>query len=161
MSESPEQPLRPGNSSFSCSETEQSTAPPKRRALTVSTVKRWILENDRVLNTTTWLTYAASDRNFVEAWKCSVCIKFRDKLRGMRNFKPGFSDGSRNLRTSSFKHHSASDMHARAMLLWKKESSSSVFDYAPIAKAFHKLDSGTEAYLCKKFEIAYFIAKQN
>ena len=43
------------------------------------------------------------------------------------------------------------------MLLWKKESSSSVV-YAPIAKAFHKLDSGTEAF---QFEIAYFIANQN
>ena len=72
----------------------------------------------------------------------------------MRNFKPGFIGGSRNLRTSSFKDHATSDMHACAMLLWKKESSSSVVDYAPIAKAFHKLDSGTEAFLCKKFEIA-------
>lgn len=149
------------DSSSLSSETEGSTALTKRRALTVSTVKRWIAENDRALNTTTWLTYTASDRNFVESLKCSVCIKFQDKLRCMRNFKPGFIDGSRNLRVSSFKDHAASDMHARGMLLLRKESSSSVSDYAPIAKAFHRLDSGTEALLSKKFEIAYFIAKQN
>ena len=78
-------------------------------------------------------------KEFRRSVKCSVCIKFQDKLRGMRNFKPGFIDGSRNLRTSSFKDHAASDMHARVMLFWKKESSSSIVDYAPIAKAFHKL----------------------
>ncbi len=33
--------------------------------------------------------------------------------------------------------------------------------YALIAKALYTLDSRTEALLSKKFEIAYFIAKQN
>lgn len=94
----------------------------------------------------------------VEALKCSVCIMFKDKLQGMRNFKLGFIDGSRNLRTSSFKDHAASDMHTRAMLLIWKGSSSSVVDYAPIAKDLHTLDPVTFATVSKKLEVTYFIA---
>ncbi len=37
-------------------------------------------------------------RNLVELLKCSVCIKFQDKLCCMRNFNPGFINGSRNLK---------------------------------------------------------------
>jgi hypothetical protein len=135
--------------------------PPKRRVLTVGTVQKWITENDKALNTATWLKYDASGQSFVQSLKCSVCIQFQDKLQGMRNFKPSYIEGSRNLRASSFKDHAASDMHARAMLLLRKDSSASVADYAPIAKALHKLDQASEAILCKKFEVSYFIAKQN
>ena len=79
------------------------------------------------------------------------------QARGMRNFKLGFIDGSRNLRISSVKDHASSDMHSRAMFLLKKASLSSVLDYAPIAKALHKLDAATEAMISKKFEIAHFL----
>ena len=131
--------------SYSSTDTEQQAyqPPSKRRALTVTTVQKWIAENDKALNTATWLKYVASGRSHVEALMCSVCIKFKDKLEGMRNFKPGFIEGSRNLRASSFKDHAASDMHARAM------------------QALHRLGPATEATMSKKFEVAYFVAKQN
>ena len=149
--------------SYSSTDTEQQAyqPPSKKRALTVTTVQKWIAENDKALNTATWLKYVASGRSHVEALMCSVCIKFKDKLEGMRNFKPGFIEGSRNLRASSFKDHAASDMHARAMHLLRKESSSSVADYAPIVQALHRLGPATEATMSKKFEVAYFVAKQN
>ena len=152
-------------SSQSCTDSEhseQATAlPSKRRALTVSTVKCWISENDKAFNTAAWLTYESSGRSVVTSLKYSVCSKFQDKLRGMLNFKLGFIDGSRNLRISSVKDHASSDMHSCAMLLLKKASSSSVLDYTPIAKALRKLDASTEAMISNKFEIAHFIAKEN
>ena len=152
-------------SSQSCTDSEhseQATAlPSKQRALMVSTVKRWISENDEAFNTAAWLTFEVSGWSVVTSLKCSVCSKFQDKLRGMRNFKLVFIDGSRNLWISSVKDHVSSDMHSRSMLLLKKASSSSVLDYAPIAKALHKLDAATEAMISKEFEIAHFIAKEN
>ena len=54
------QPNVDDSSSFS-SEMEKLTAPTKRRALTVATVKRWIAKRDQDLNIATWLTYTASD----------------------------------------------------------------------------------------------------
>ena len=44
------------------------------------------------------------------------------------------------------------------MLLLKKQSSSDVTDYAPIAKALHTLDSNAEGKLKHKFDIVFFIS---
>ena len=70
----------------------------------------------------------------VTSLKCSVCIRFEDKLRGIRNFNPAFIVGSTNL-------HADMDMHAHTMLLYKKSLSSSIVDYSPIAKALSTLDA--------------------
>ena len=77
----------------------------------------------------TWLASA-----LVTSLKCSVCIRFEDKLRGIRNFNPAFIVGSTNL-------HADTDMHVHTMLLYKKSLSSSIVDYSPIAKALSTLDA--------------------
>ena len=135
--------------------------PSKKRGVTARTVDKWIAENDRALNTTTWLQYDRVDREYIATLTCSVCIRFQDKLRGTRNYSPAYVEGSKNLRASSFKDHARSDMHQRAMLLFKKSQSSDVTDYAPIAKALSTLDAGSELKLTKKFEIAYLLCKEN
>ena len=43
----------------------------------------------------------------------------------------------------------------------KKQSSSDVTEYAPIAKALHTFDSDAEGKLKHKFDIAFFISKEN
>ena len=116
----------------------------KKRCVTVKTVEKWITESDKELNTSVWLKYEKADREYVTTLKCSMCIDFKDKLVGMRNYNPAFVDGSTNLRASSFKDHAATDMHARAMLLFKKQSSD-VAEYAPIATALHTLFNSTDA----------------
>ena len=80
-------------------------------------------------------------------------------LWGMWNFKPGFINGSRNLRISSVKDHMIVICTLMCNVSSKKASSSSLLNYAPIAKALHKLDAATE--IIKKFEIAHYIAKEN
>ena len=105
----------------------------KKRAVTVATVEKWIVDHDKTFNTATWMKI---NRFQVSHLKYSVCERFVDKLRGCRNFSPAFIEGSTNLRTSSFKDHARSDMHERAMRLLKKEQSSNVFEYAPIARHF-------------------------
>ncbi len=47
----------------------------------------------------------------------------------MRTFRFAFIDGSTNVRVSSIKDHAATDMHSRAMLLYKKKQSTNVCDY--------------------------------
>ena len=135
--------------------------PPKKRGVSAKTVEKWIAENDKALSTSTWLKYDKADCEYVATLKCSVCIEFQDKLCGMCNYSNAFIGGSKNLRASSFKDHAASDMHARAMLLLKKQSSSDVTEYAPIAKALHTLDYNAEEKLKRKFNIAFFISKEN
>ena len=80
--------------------------------------------------------------------KCSVCIHFQDKLRGILNYsQPVYVEGSKNLRASSFKDHAKSDMHQQAMLLYRKSQSHDITEYAPIAKALSTLDAGSEKIL--------------
>ena len=97
--------------------------PAMKRNLTKSMVDKWIADNDKALSTSTWLKYDVDTaaRGRVVALKCSVCCQFRDKLIGMRSYIAAYTEGSTNLRTSSFKDHAASEMHSRAMLLLKKQ----------------------------------------
>ena len=67
--------------------------------------------------------------------RCCVSAEFNEKLRGMCNYNPAFVVSSKNLRESSYKDHAATDMHKRALLLFKKQTSTDVTEYAPIAKA--------------------------
>ena len=55
----------------------------------------------------------------------------------MHNYNPVSVVGSKNLRVSSYK---ATNMHKRAMLLLKKQSSSDVTEYWLTANAPHNLD---------------------
>ena len=70
----------------------------KKRSLTVPTVKKWVLDNEKILETSTWLTYDTSktDCTVVTSLKCSVCIQFEQKLRRQRNFNAAFIVGLTN-----------------------------------------------------------------
>ena len=107
----------------------------KRRAVTWRrTVEKWIKENDSQLSTFVWLKFSMVDREHIAVLNCSICSQFCTKQESMRNFKPAFIDGSSNIRISAVKDHAATDMHAYAVQLLKKQQSSSVLDYAPTAK---------------------------
>jgi len=54
--------------------------PSKKHGVTTKTVDKWIADNDKTLNTTTWLKYDKADREHVATLKCSVCFRFNDKL---------------------------------------------------------------------------------
>ena len=114
-------------------------------------MEKWVLEFDKTLSTTTWLKFEKSDRYHVALLKCIVFERFISR----RNFNKTFIEGSANLRTLSSK----SDMHERAIPLLRKEQSSDVCHYAPIARAFYRMDQQVEKSM-KKFDIAYWIAKR-
>ena len=132
-----------------------------KRGVTTKTVDKWITDNDKMLNTVTWLKYSKSDHEHVATLLCSVCTRFNDRLRGVMNYNQAYIVGSTNLRTSSFKEHVASDMHQRAMVLLKKSQCTNVAEYAPIARMLTELDAEAEMRLKRKFELAYFICKEN
>uniref|UniRef100_A0A1X7VRG0 Uncharacterized protein n=1 Tax=Amphimedon queenslandica TaxID=400682 RepID=A0A1X7VRG0_AMPQE len=45
----------------SCSSDSSINIPSKKRAVTTSTVQKWILDNNKTLNTATWLKYEEMD----------------------------------------------------------------------------------------------------
>ena len=121
--------------------------PTKRRKVTVNSVNKWKVENDKALNTSMWLTF--------EKLGSAVCGRFEEKLRGCRNYNSAFVVGTANLRVSAVKDHAATEMHKRSMMLLRKSRSKNVEEYAPIAKALSTLDLDTASKMKRKFEIAY------
>lgn len=134
----------------------------KKHGVTKRTVKKWIAENDKSLQTLRWLHFKMSaDHEHVAILKCAVCSQFKEKLVFMQNFRPAFINGTTNICVSVFKDHAETTMHCRAMILdWKQQESSAV-EYAPIAKALWEtnIDEATKRKLKRKFDVAYMIAK--
>jgi len=56
-------------------------------------------------------------------------------------------------------------MHQRAMILFRKAQYSDITQYnkehVPIVKALANLDAATASRLKKKFELVYFLSKEN
>ena len=121
--------MRVTNHVYTCTvKMSDQAAVVKRRSVLRTTVDKWIAENDKALNTTVWLKYNTdpANRTRIISLKCSI---FKHRLIGRRNYSSAFVDGSGNLQASSFKDHTASNMHSRAMLLLKKTG---MFSPSPI-----------------------------
>uniref|UniRef100_A0A1X7SS85 C17orf113 probable zinc finger domain-containing protein n=1 Tax=Amphimedon queenslandica TaxID=400682 RepID=A0A1X7SS85_AMPQE len=133
--------------SGSSSSSSNSVHVAKKRAVQKKTVQKWVSLYDKELNTSVWLKYDTVYRVHVSKLRCSVCSQFRPKLESMRNFRPAFVDGTSNMRLSTVKDHTATDMHAQVMNLYKKQQSTSVFTYSPIAVSLAQssLDASTRA----------------
>ena len=110
-----------------CDDDDLREGPPakkQKRAVCRKTVEKWIVENDRTLNTAVWLKFETDRRDHVHSLKCTVCSQFKDRLTSIRNYRPAFVEGKTNVRTSPFKDHAATDMHAHAMTLCNTLASS-------------------------------------
>ena len=144
---------------FSVDMTPSTSVPPANRGVNKRTADKWLAEYNKELNTSVWLRYELGDRNHVMRLKYAVCAQFGTKLESMRNYRSAFIDGTSNVCTSTFKEHATTDMHTRAMSLFKKQQSSSVLEYAPIARALINLpmDERTKK---RKFKVSYMIAKE-
>ena len=123
--------------------TIEDAPPAKRRKVMVNIVNKWKAENDKALNTSTWLTFEKLDCDHMALVKCFVCGRFEKKLRGCRNYNPAFVVGTANLRVSTVKDHTATEIHKRSMILLSKSRSSGMVQYAPIEKALSTLDPDT------------------
>ena len=146
----------------SVDKTPSSSVPLVKRGVNKCTADKWLAEYDKELNTSVWLKYELADRDHVVAQKCAVCTQFKTRLESMRNYRSAFIHGTTNVRTSTFKEHATTDMHTRAMSLFKKQQSSSVLEYAPIARALTNLpmDERSKQRTKRKFEVSYMIAKE-
>lgn len=52
------------------------------------------------------------------------------------------------------------DVHHKVMTLLKRETATDVRSYAPITRSLYRIDKVMEETLKKKFDLAYFMAKE-
>ena len=121
----------PGRKRAACSETIL------RPRSGVLAVEKWIAENNKALSITEVRQGRSRTCGYAEVFRVHRVSRQATRYAQLSN---AFIDESKNLGASSFKGHAASDMHARAVLLLKKQSSSDVTEYTSIAKALHTLD---------------------
>ena len=69
--------------------------PTKKCSLQKKTVEKWIVENNKELNTSVWLKFemATEDRDHVATLKCTVRSQFKERLQPMRNYRPTLIEG--------------------------------------------------------------------
>ena len=107
---------------------------------------------------------STAGKRIVDQLKCKVCTKFKDHIRGKRNYSDRWIEGAGSLRLSNIKDHAKADQHTHAMGLLKREqaqaSGVSLFADAPIVSALHRLSDDEKARLEKKFDIAHFVATE-
>ena len=133
----------------------------KKPSVSKKTVHKWMRDNDKSLNTSTWLDFEM-DGDRVSLLRCKICCKFKDRLESMRNFRLSYIEGSSNVKTSSFKEHADSEMHKRAMELQRKSQGTATINDAPIVQSLagSTMDKVALERTKKKFDVAYFIAKE-
>lgn len=92
-----------------------------------------------------------------------TCTRYELKIRSCKNFSPAFIEGTKQVKTSTFKAHAESIMHDRSMKLHKKNQGASFDEYAPkvVPVIAPRMGISTRKTMRLQFENAYFLAKEN
>ena len=126
------------------------------------------MEFDKDCQMISWLDCDVSGtagKKIVEKLKCKVCLKYKARIECKRNYSEKWLIGADSVRTSNIRDHARSDQHLYAMSLFKKESggvsSLEEASSSSIARFLHLqgLSEEHKDQLRKKFDIAYFVAK--
>ena len=137
-----------------------------RRHISKETFMGWKRSHEADYQTMSWLKCEVMKDNpsMVDILWCEVCRTYQSKVCGTKHFSRTWIDGSRNHRTNNVIDHAGSAQHQAAMSYKRKETARKrrepVTDYSEIARSF-KMKPETKARMMKKFEICYFLAKEN
>ena len=144
----------------------------KSRNLTAAAANRWKTTSLATYMASDWLVLNADNADCVTSLNCSVGKTYADRLKGMKNFSTAWAfTGSTNLRLSNAEDHARGEPHKKAMDLYLSEKGLSATDRAEfivkstpgqqnIALGIANMQASDLAKTRTKFEVAYFIAKE-
>ena len=152
----------------SSSSNEDSQLSSKRRKVKYGTFKSWVTSLDQEMQSMSWLdcdTEMAAGIKHVIKLKCRICTRYKDRIIRLRNFSGKWIEGADSLSTTNICDHAKSEQHLHAMNLERKRLAQSIGEspasYVPIAWALTTISLEEMEKLRVKFDIAYFIAKEN
>ena len=96
--------------------------------------------------------------------RCSICAKFKASIATRQNFSECWISGAHSIRNSNISEHGQCDQHLHAINLLKREQPRVIntprSSYAPIAQLLSKIPQLEREQVKRKFDIAYFLAKE-
>ena len=145
------------------------------RTVSKETAKKWKNEL-AIYNVHEWLSYSVDKYGHAIDLKCKFCIEFVDEIKNIDGFNDKFVVGSKNYRKSSVEYH-AKDCaaHTKAyelhLLREKRETPDSIRQKmsslkhggcgsSSITDGIEKMNIKDLELTKKKFEAAYFVAKE-
>ena len=129
-------------------------------SVNLATVKRWAKEMD---SENEWLHYDVEDESVIKIY-CALCLKYKDRLKCLRNYSPSFIKGivGTSLKKDNAKKHSKSNIHCKACDMERRPlmTLSAIYSSTPLGKAITGATSQEVQRLSKLFDIAYVVAKE-
>ena len=128
---------------------------------------KWKAEMDKECHMMSWLDCEVTmeaTKKIIRKLRCKICIRFKSKFAGRRNYSNKWVVGADSVRTSNIRDDACTDQPTHVMLLLRKEHTDYAglgpSLYAPIAKALSVLPQDTKPQLRVKFDIAHFITTE-
>ena len=130
----------------------------------MKTAGKWIKSNEHHI--ADWLDIKASN-GLVTSMSCKCCKQFKDRIISLRNYSPEWVTETSNVRLSAVKSHAASSPHSYAYDLYCKFKDKAnyvalqpVAGQSTISENLQRLSSKHEEDLKRKFDVFYFVAKE-
>ncbi len=116
----------------------------------------------RTSDTYTWLRCELDrDKVSVVSLYCTICKKYESKICSLKNFTNAWITGSTNLKSTNVLDHANSIVHKAAMEHMRvagiKASGQSPMMCSTIGQYLTILDSRTQAWMKKKFDVCYLM----
>ena len=142
------------------------TAKKNTRMLRSETAERWKSNDLATYEANVWLTYDEEfigGKKYCTSLKCKVCSEFETSINKRHNFSRTFIDGSTNFKVTSVIDHANSEIHKIALNLFRRKCGKPA---TPINKEKNqptlnfKLDPQQQEEMKRKFDISYFVVKE-
>ena len=142
---------------------KQNVGTAKIRSVTVETIKsKWINKTLASKDGRLWLQFK-DEKGLARYLTFKICSQYVDKIKHMREFREAWVTGSQNYKVSNATDHADSASHKMAMNYYYRDVNVSVVpesDQTSLDTAFAKGDEKIFEKTKRKFEVAYFIAKE-
>ena len=113
-----------------------------------------------------WFEYDV-EGNYAVNLRCILCREYESSIRGMKYFNPAWVTGSTNYRSSNPVDHATGDPHQEAVRLYHRHCKTAGRERQPVDKSQKTIPHSmaglmqkTREQLAKKFDIAYFVCKE-
>ena len=146
------------------SKTKKKTSSAPRLVKYKTVEEHWIEKSLALFDARIWLQYDKDGENRTNLC-CKVCTKFRERTEGVQYFKEDWITGSANYRSSNAIDHAEDVSHKEAMTHYyksvgKTHNEKRDCNQQSIESGLARMNEKDVMLTRKKFETAYFIAKE-